>query len=417
MPRLFHRPPKYCLHRGTKQAVVSIGGRRVYLGPYGSQQSHQKYRQVIDEWNRHRHEQAPPGHPSPAEKRLAEVFTAASLRSKWRSGLPVTIDELVFVYRRHANSYYVKNGKVTREAGLIEEVTGLLGKQHGRTPLEEFGPVDLDTFRESLIDDLDWSRKFLNKQIVRLVAMFKWAARKEICSSRVHEQLKTLGGLKKGRTRARESDGVSCVDDAVVEKTLPALPPVVAAMVRFQRLTGLRPGEVCELRPCDLDRSGSVWFYRPPSHKTEHHDRDRVAPVGPQAQGVLTPYLERGSEDYCFSPSESVEQARRKASAARRTPRSCGNRRGSNRKANPIRTAGDCYQESSYRNAIRRACNKLGMDVWTPNQLRHTAATEIRKRFGIEAAQVICGHANADVTQVYAERDLLLAARVAEEMG
>ena len=44
-------------------------------------------------------------------------------------------------------------------------------------------------------------------------------------------------------------------------------------------------------------------------------------------------------------------------------------------------------------------------------------ATEIRKQFGLEAAQAILGHANADVTQIYAERDLGLAERVMREVG
>ena len=48
---------------------------------------------------------------------------------------------------------------------------------------------------------------------------------------------------------------------------------------------------------------------------------------------------------------------------------------------------------------------------WHPNQLRHTAATEIRRQFGLEAAQVIFGHAKADVTQIYAERDTEKASR------
>jgi site-specific recombinase XerC len=54
---------------------------------------------------------------------------------------------------------------------------------------------------------------------------------------------------------------------------------------------------------------------------------------------------------------------------------------------------------------------------WFPNQLRHTAGTEIRKRYGLEAAQTVLGHSKADVTQVYAERDYALAARVAKEVG
>jgi hypothetical protein len=45
------------------------------------------------------------------------------------------------------------------------------------------------------------------------------------------------------------------------------------------------------------------------------------------------------------------------------------------------------------------------------------AATEIRKQFGLEAAQIILGHAQADVTQIYAERDSGLAIRIAKEVG
>ena len=54
MPRHYHRPPKYCLHKGTKQATVSINGQRIYLGPYGSPQSHIKYQQVLKQWQEKR---------------------------------------------------------------------------------------------------------------------------------------------------------------------------------------------------------------------------------------------------------------------------------------------------------------------------------------------------------------------------
>jgi len=188
-------------------------------------------------------------------------------------------------------------------------------------------------------------------------------------------------------------------------------------MVRLQRFTGARPGEVCSLRPCDLDRSAQVWFYRPCEHKTEHHDKDRVIAIGPQAQQVLLPYLVRDSESCCFSPIESEERRRRKANAERTTPHSCGNTRGTNRVAAPKRRAADQYTTASYRRAIHRACENSGIEKWSPNRLRHTAATSIRKRFGIEAAQVVCGHQTADVTQIYAERDMELAVRVAQEVG
>jgi integrase len=54
---------------------------------------------------------------------------------------------------------------------------------------------------------------------------------------------------------------------------------------------------------------------------------------------------------------------------------------------------------------------------WSPNQLRHTAGTEIRRQFGLEAAQVTLGHSNANVTQIYAERDLAKAAEIMRQVG
>jgi len=54
---------------------------------------------------------------------------------------------------------------------------------------------------------------------------------------------------------------------------------------------------------------------------------------------------------------------------------------------------------------------------WHPHQLRHNYATNVRREFGLEAAQVLLGHTKADVTQIYAERDMTRAATVAAKIG
>jgi integrase len=104
------------------------------------------------------------------------------------------------------------------------------------------------------------------------------------------------------------------------------------------------------------------------------------------------------------------------------------------------------YTKDSYNRAIQRACEvAFGMpkelrnvskklpeiererllamaakwraaNCWSPNQLRHSKGTEVRREFGLEAAQVILGHAKADVTQIYAERDSKLGAEVARRV-
>jgi hypothetical protein len=182
----------------------------------------------------------------------------------------------------------------------------------------------------------------------------------------------------------------------------------------------------------DVDTSGDVWLYRPESHKTEHHGRGRTICIGPRAQGILRPYLLRPKDTHCFSPQESEKERRAERHENRRTPLSCGNRPGTNRKRRPKRQPGDSYVTATYRRAIHRAVDAVNRerkrqaeeeDVepellprWSPNRLRHSAATEIRKRFGLEAAQVTLGHATADVTQIYAERDVQLASKVMLEL-
>lgn len=418
MPRLFHRPPKYGHHKSTNQAIVCHLGKIIFLGPYGSPKSHRKYVEFVEEWNVWRHQQVreQKKQATPIE-RVESAITPKYLRAKHRQGLVVTIDELIFVFRKHAREFYVKNGEVTREAELIEEITKLFGLKYGPMSVNEFGSVDLEEFRDSLVSDHDWTRKFINKQINRVRLMFKWGAMKEICLPRVPEQLYTLTGLAKGKTEARESKAVECVKEDYLEKTLPHLPPIIADMARFQLLTGARPGEVCSIRPCDIEREGDVWIYEPDSHKTEHHEKGRIVPIGPRAQQLLEPYLDRGSEDYCFSPRESVAAYRKRATTNRKTPLSCGNRPGTNKKAKPKVEPSEKYLVSSFRNAIRRACVKASVPTWTPHQLRHNAATKVRKEHGLEAAQVILGHSNANVTQVYAERDLAKAMQAAKELG
>jgi integrase len=196
-----------------------------------------------------------------------------------------------------------------------------------------------------------------------------------------------------------------------------------------------------------VDRSEEVWQYRPSRYKTEHHGRGRVIFLGPKAQEVLRPYLLRPADAYCFSPTESKKQWLEARYAARKTPLSCGNVPGSNRKSHPKRQPKTCYTKDAYNRAIQRGCEaafgmppelrriskKLPADerkrmqklaaewraknCWRPNQLRHAAGTEVRRQYGLEAAQVVLGHAKADVTQVYAERDMALAAKIMGEVG
>jgi integrase len=105
------------------------------------------------------------------------------------------------------------------------------------------------------------TRQGINQRVGRIKRMLKWAAAEEMLPVTIYQALATVDGLRKDRRDARESEGVRPVADQIVQQSLPHLSETVAAMVRFQRKTGCRPGEVCTIRPRDADALGKVWVY------------------------------------------------------------------------------------------------------------------------------------------------------------
>ncbi len=204
----------------------------------------------------------------------------------------------------------------------------------------------------------------------------------------------------------RETQAVKPVADEIVEKPIAHTTKVVADMIRFQRLTGCRRGEVCSVKPGLVNRSGAVWLVELDKHKTAYRGKRRIIFVGPKAQQVLLPYLLRAADEACFSPIESELQRLEAKHAQRTTPPSCGNFPGSNRSRKPRKTPTAQFTAGTYARSIRNVCEREGITPWSPNQLRHTAATEIRKEHGLETSQIVLGHSSADVTQIYAERDM-----------
>ena len=204
-------------------------------------------------------------------------------------------------------------------------------------------------------------------------------------------------------------------------------------MVQVQRLTGMRPGELVLMRSADLDMGGPIWTYQPEYHKTQHHGRTRQVFLGPRAQETLRPFLRPDLQAYIFQPKQSERERRAAMHAERKTPMSCGNTPGSNLMSHPRRSPNDRYSTGSYNAAIGYACGRAfpapdgttgealkawrREHKWAPLQIRHRFGTDVRRTHGLEAAQVLLGHARADVTQVYAERDIAKAVAVAARVG
>ncbi len=295
----------------------------------------------------------------------------------------VTVGELAVRFARHARDYY---GPRSSEFAHFAAVLVVLADGCGTLPAGEFGPTALKSVRQEFVRK-GWGRSYVNDQTRRVRAVFKWAVGEELVAADVWTALRAVSGLGRGRTVAPEREPVKPAPLRAVARALRVMPPAVAAMVRFQWLTGCRPQDACNLEAEAIDRSGEVWVYRPRAHKGRWRGKVREVFIGPKAQALLK----------SVSPNLTGVSSNLTGPLFR-------HRRGK-------------YVTGIYCKAVLRSCRKAGVEEFSPGQLRHSAGTRIRARFGLEAAQVMLGHARADVTQIYAEKSATLARTVARLAG
>jgi integrase len=195
-------------------------------------------------------------------------------------------------------------------------------------------------------------------------------------------------------------------------------------MVQIQRLTGARPCEVVIMRAADIDTTGEIWVYEPAHHKNQWRGHRRFIPLGPRVQHILQPFLQRSTGPFLFSPADAEQERSVRRRQLRKTPMSPSQAK-RRAKPRPRRPKRERYDVDSYRRAISygiEAANKIRPEKdqiphWFPLQLRHSRATEVRKAYGLEGAQVALGHAHASISEVYAEKNLELAVRIARLTG
>ncbi len=388
MPRRKSEAPSYRYHV-SGQAVVTFCGKNFYLGPFDTPESRAKYYALLSEYH-------------------ANGMTAPPSAETHQGESPVTVRCVTAEFREHVKVKYANN---RTHAYHYNGLCTTLEDEYGDFPVEQFGPRKLAAVRELFVASGN-CRSYVNRQIRRVVSIFRHGVSRELVRADCLVALETLEPLRYGQTTAPEPEPVGPVDIETVRLTARHLAPAVRAMVRIQAATGMRPGEVCNIRPIDIDRRpDGVWIYRPSSHKNTHKGKGRAIPLVGDAKLALKPFLERPNEAFCFSPAESrawhLEQKRK----ARKTPEKYGNRPGTNRKESPKRNPGEKYTKDSYRQAIRRAAKAAKTDHWFPYQLRHTAASVIREALGVEAAQAVLGHSHAAMTEHYAKQSLEAAIR------
>lgn len=334
----------------------------------------------------------------------------------------LTINELILRYwQEYVDVTYVKDGKPTERQYAIRCALRPVKALYGETLAGEFGPRALRLVREKIVEDGiakrgGLNRKYVNELIGVIKKMFRWAASEELIDVSIHQSLMALENIRKCRdSRVTESRKILPAPEEDITTVLSFVSPQIAAMIQIQCLTGMRPDEVTIMRPCDIDQSGDVWMYTPESHKLDYMDFEKHLPLGPKAQAILLPWLDRESNAYLFDPREVVAAKlteRRKPDPNRKNKKS-----GHSKRTRRSRALRDHYDDESYCQAVERACKKAQVPKWTPGQLRHNAATKLRQRYGIEAARLILGHQSASTTEIYAEKNRNEAIEIMREVG
>lgn len=385
-------------------------------------------------------------HDSPESKRLYEEFVRRLLASESMAealppnpNSPRSLVEIALPFLEWSKSHHDKR----QFMGYKRAVELLVEREKFATILvHEFRPAMLMEFQEYLIakehaPGKRYARKYVNKVTTRVKYLFKWATARDLVPPSVYHGLLSVDPVRQGQHRVKEAPKVLPAAKFHADALLPYLPPTVAAMVQVQYYCGMRPGEVCVVRRCDLDMSGDIWFFKPATHKNEWRGQALHKAVPKAAQGILTPFFRPDANEYLFRPSDALEWWReqrrtnptkergtkRYPSEAARLERQREERIARRRKSlKPSRwQPGERYTTHSYRRAVDygfKRAEKAGVDIprWTPNQLRHTIATEISRFLGEQSAQRWLGQECLETTGIYVERDKAELIEIAKKL-
>ena len=403
------RLPTYRLHRKSGQGYTEHRKKSYYFGEYGTAESKQKFARFLASIANGQ----PPVLQGPVP------------------GSELIVAELVNAFLDHAAVRYVKDGKPTTEPAAYRVAVAPLVALYGGVTPTEFGPVALEQVRQTWVK-AGLTRKTVNKYAARVVRIWKWGVGRQLVPVTAWQALTALEALRAGQGVSRPK--VKPAEESMVRAIQPFVSRQVWALIQYQSWTGCRPHEACQVRMADIDRSHEIWEHRPRRFKTEHHGgAERVVYLGPHAQTLVLEWERKNPEELLWQPRD----ARREWLAAH----------GSKAASKGTHQAGEQYTSGSYGRAVEHGCERAfgmprefkrgvqlppGTDlaavkaaaaawrrehVWSPNQLRHTAATRIRAEYGIETARIILGHEDVSTTAIYAEQDREQARRAVRDSG
>jgi integrase/recombinase XerC len=155
-------------------------------------------------------------------------------------------------------------------------------------------------------------------------------------------------------------------------------------MLRLQAIHGMRPSEVCGIKPryIDFDFDGENWLYMPDEHKTAGRGKERPFVFCKRSQEILKPYLRKNE------PDNPVFQNR----------------------------LGKQFTTGTFDKAILMAIKTHGLPKFVPYQVRHLVATEMYDKYDdIEPVRALLGHSDVRTTGRYVHAEVEKIKRIADD--
>ena len=282
MPKLNNRPPKYS--RLNKYAVIYYQRRTIYLGIHGSPESKIAYSRFVADL------QANPAVANPSVKK------------------DVTVQELSAAFLDHAKANFDRTEYGHYRILILDFLSALFGDN---TAVDSFKPRCLKLVREEMIKSHRFCRKIVNRYAFRIISIFAWGVENDLVQETTWRALKAVKALQEGHPGTFDNEEREPVSDDVISRTLPFMPPTLQAMVQLQRILGMRPNEIFNMRVGDIDttRKNGLWYYEPGSYKTSKFVGKIVFPLGKPEQELIAPYLKgKKPESAVFSPRTAMEE-------------------------------------------------------------------------------------------------------------
>ena len=343
------------------------------------------------------------------------------------------VDKYESTYQKQARP--VRNGLEHPNLRFISRVCRFL-KPYYEWSVESFGPDELADIKKKLKEyrycrgkgkiKKPYTRRGINDTLKWIVTIFKWGVGRRIVPQETLISLDEIKPYRMGEHGTFDKIKRKRITEEEFQKVISGVNSVIGDMLTLIWNTGMRPYEICEMRPFDILRDDpECWIYIPGRdktpvgmHKTTGYGRIKVIPLAGDCIDILKRRIDNfDRKKVVFSPKDSMKEYLTNKYNDRKTALTCGNIPGSNRKENPKWKVGDQYNNNSLELACKRGCAKAGIEPFVPYDLRRTAATKARASLGKEAAKTLLGHADESTTDIYLLDEVQEAMKVAKALA